>query len=203
VLSLRQQLATAASQKSTTDTGKLQRDLAAAQNEIVQLKQQLAWAAPGAKPPAEVAQLRKELAVAQDEARTWAARQGVLSNTLEDVKKRLSGLNQDMLARDKKSQADASELAALNKELAAAKDALIAEKKRTVDLDGKYRSLESSRTTDLDKLKKHAAALSETVDLNQREMERLRSEIKSAKDRVSQLEGENRELQSENARLKK
>ena len=84
-----------------------------------------------------------------------------------------------MLARDKKEQAEESELATAKKELADAKPG------------------------DLEKFKKHAAALSETIDLNQHEIDRLQGQFKDAQSRVEQLQNENRLLQNENARLKK
>lgn len=203
VMSLRQQLAAAAAQKPPTEAGKVQRDLLTAQAEIVQLKQQLAAGAPAVAPAAEVEQLRKELAAARDEARTWAARQESMSNNLDGVRKRLAELNQEMLTRDKKAQSDATELDAARRDLTAAKTALAQEQKRAADLDEKQRTAESTRTAEVEKLRKHAAALGETVDLNQKELLRLRDEIKGARDRVEQLENENRLLQNENVRLKK
>jgi septal ring factor EnvC (AmiA/AmiB activator) len=75
--------------------------------------------------------------------------------------------------------------------------------KRIADLEEQVRTVAASRTSDLDKQKKHLAALNETIELNQKEMERLRSEAKTARAKIEQLENDNRLLQNENARLKK
>lgn len=206
VMALRQQLAAATTRAPATDADKLRKDLAAAQGEITQLKQQLATAGPGgagAPTAGDAEQLRRELAAARDEAKTWASRQEAMSNSLDGVKKRLAELNQELLVRDRKAQADGQELAQVKKDLAADKAALAAAQQRAADFEEQNRALSASRMGELEKLKKHAAALSETIDLNQKEMERLRGEASGAKARLEQLENDHRLLQNENARLKK
>lgn len=158
-----------------------------------------------AKPinPAEVQKLQDALTLARDDVRNWSARHESLSNTLDGVKKRMAEMSADALARDRKAAATDTEMAALKKSHSENLSALTAAQKRTADFEEQVRTVAAARVSDLDKQKKHIAALNETIELNQKEMERLRSEAKKSLARIEQLENDNRLLQNENARLKK
>lgn len=180
-----------ASAAAATELKQVREQLAAALATIDQLRKQTnAPVVAATVAPADLEKLRKELVAAQDEVRNWTARHDALGKTADGLKQRLAELNADMLARDKKASQNESDLAALRRETATAKEVLAAAQKRAADMEEQVRTLAVSRTTDLEKLRKHADALSETVDLNQKEMERLRTAVKTAEARAEQLEGE-------------
>ncbi len=183
------------------DADKMKKDGATIQTENARLRKQLDSAMPtdaNAPVPAggDLEKMKKDLAAARDEVKTWSAKHDTLNTALDGVKQRLAEMSKEMTANDRKAQAQEKELLSLNKDYADAKESLAAAQKRIDNLEEQNHTLSAAKISEAEKLKKHAAALSETIDLNQKELERLRGEIKAAKDKIDQL-------QTENAKLKK